>query len=279
MPGATDLDEDHESAYRTLVGLGGAEPAELAARLTLPEEDAARILRRLERHGLAVRSPARPGRWLAAGTARPDGTGAPRQRQPVPEAGGPAPGGTRQTADPAGPAGPEGHRAGTHAAGAAGAGEGVGAESARPAVQGTAEGPDAVDLRILSLLLAGLTDASAAKQLDLGLRTVQRRVKRLMEIAGVSTRLQLGWYACEHGWPARTPTGRTAAGSGHGTGTAAGAGAGSSSGAGAGAVSGTLTGTGVHAGAHTGVHTGAATVQRAADAEPLPGHPPPVTDR
>ncbi|MZE80878.1 helix-turn-helix transcriptional regulator, partial [Streptomyces sp. SID5475] len=85
---------------------------------------------------------------------------------------------------------------------------------ARRAVQGTADGPDAVDLRILSLLLAGLTDASAAKQLDLGLRTVQRRVKRLMEIAGVSTRLQLGWHACEHGWPARTPTGRTAAGSG-----------------------------------------------------------------
>ncbi|WP_374112699.1 hypothetical protein [Streptomyces sp. MNU89] len=244
MPGATDLDEDHESAYRTLVGLGGAEPAELAARLTLPEEDAARILRRLERHGLAVRSPARPGRWLAAGTAWPDGTGAPRQRQPVPEAGDPAPRRTRQTADPAGP---DGHRAGTHAAGAAGAGARVGAEPARPAVQGTTDGPDAVDLRILSLLLAGLTDASAAKQLDLGLRTVQRRVKRLMEIAGVSTRLQLGWHACEHGWPARTPTGRTAAG--------------------AGALYG------------TGAHTKAATVRRAADEEPLPGHPPPVADR
>ncbi|KNE78769.1 hypothetical protein ADZ36_31400 [Streptomyces fradiae] len=267
------MDEDHESAYRTLVGLGGAEPAELAARLTLPEEDAARILRRLERHGLAVRSPARPGRWLAAGTARPDGTGAPRQRQPVPGAGDPAPGRTRRTADPAGQPGqpgPEGHRAGMHTAGAAGAGEGVGADSARPAVQGTTGGPDAVDLRILSLLLAGLTDASAAKQLDLGLRTVQRRVKRLMEIAGVSTRLQLGWHACEHGWPARTPTGRTAAGSGPGTGTAAGTGAGPTSGAGAGAVSGTGTGTGAHA--------GAGTVRRAADEQLLPGHPPPVAD-
>ncbi|GGY97925.1 helix-turn-helix domain-containing protein [Streptomyces nitrosporeus] len=66
-------------------------------------------------------------------------------------------------------------------------------------------GPDATDLEILSLLLAGLTDASAAKQLDLGLRTVQRRVKGLMELTGVSTRLQLGWHAYERGWVARAP--------------------------------------------------------------------------
>ncbi|WP_267242176.1 helix-turn-helix domain-containing protein [Streptomyces sp. PR69] len=69
--------------------------------------------------------------------------------------------------------------------------------------EGRAPGPDAVDLEILSLLLAGLTDASAAKQLDLGLRTVQRRVKGLMELAGVTTRLQLGWHAYERGWVAR----------------------------------------------------------------------------
>ncbi|WP_306339760.1 LuxR family transcriptional regulator [Streptomyces sp. AS13] len=65
-------------------------------------------------------------------------------------------------------------------------------------------GPDPADLEILSLLLAGLTDASVAKQLDLGLRTVQRRVKGLMELTGVSTRLQLGWHAYERGWVART---------------------------------------------------------------------------
>ncbi|MEU2296112.1 helix-turn-helix domain-containing protein [Streptomyces antibioticus] len=65
------------------------------------------------------------------------------------------------------------------------------------------DGPDPVDLEILSLLLAGLTDASVAKQLDLGLRTVQRRVKGLMELTGVSTRLQLGWHAYERGWVAR----------------------------------------------------------------------------
>ncbi|MBQ1099527.1 helix-turn-helix transcriptional regulator [Streptomyces sp. b94] len=65
------------------------------------------------------------------------------------------------------------------------------------------DGPDATDLEILSLLLAGLTDASVAKQLDLGLRTVQRRVKRLMELTGVTTRLQLGWHAYERDWVAR----------------------------------------------------------------------------
>ncbi|MFD1663446.1 helix-turn-helix domain-containing protein [Streptomyces caeni] len=65
------------------------------------------------------------------------------------------------------------------------------------------DGPDGIDLEVLSLLLAGLTDASVAKQLDLGLRTVQRRVKRLMELTGVTTRLQLGWHAYERGWVAR----------------------------------------------------------------------------
>ncbi|GAA0388927.1 helix-turn-helix transcriptional regulator [Streptomyces luteireticuli] len=66
-------------------------------------------------------------------------------------------------------------------------------------------GPDATDLAVLSLLLSGLTDASVAKQLGLGLRTVQRRVKRLMELAGVTTRLQLGWTAAERGWTATAP--------------------------------------------------------------------------
>ncbi|MEU7134232.1 winged helix-turn-helix transcriptional regulator [Streptomyces sp. NPDC046261] len=68
---------------------------------------------------------------------------------------------------------------------------------------GAVPGPDATDLAVLALLLAGLTDASVAKQLGLGLRTVQRRVKRLMELAGVTTRLQLGWHAAEHGWTTR----------------------------------------------------------------------------
>lgn len=74
-------------------------------------------------------------------------------------------------------------------------------------VEDEVEGPGETDLEVLSLLLAGMTDASVAKQLDLGLRTVQRRVKGLMELAGVTTRLQLGWHAYEKGWVARDARG------------------------------------------------------------------------
>ncbi|WP_189822915.1 helix-turn-helix domain-containing protein [Streptomyces finlayi] len=70
-------------------------------------------------------------------------------------------------------------------------------------VEVSAPGPDGTDLQILSLLLAGMTDASVAKQMEVGLRTVQRRVKGLMEVAGVTTRLQLGWHAYERGWVGR----------------------------------------------------------------------------
>ncbi|MFE7132981.1 helix-turn-helix domain-containing protein [Streptomyces sp. NPDC057638] len=68
---------------------------------------------------------------------------------------------------------------------------------------GPGPGPDAMDLEILSLLLAGMTDARVAKELELGLRTVQRRVKGLMELTGVTTRLQLGWHAHASGWVTR----------------------------------------------------------------------------
>ncbi|WSA73861.1 helix-turn-helix transcriptional regulator [Streptomyces sp. NBC_01800] len=65
------------------------------------------------------------------------------------------------------------------------------------------EGPDETDLLILSLMLTGLTDRKVAARLDLGLRTMQRRVQRLMELAGVTSRMQLGWHAYEQGWVKR----------------------------------------------------------------------------
>ncbi|WP_329128098.1 LuxR C-terminal-related transcriptional regulator [Streptomyces sp. NBC_01465] len=70
--------------------------------------------------------------------------------------------------------------------------------------EGTAR-PDATDLDILSLLLDGMTDVSVAKQLGLVERTVQRRIKGLMEIIGVTSRLQLGWHAYDRGWVADRP--------------------------------------------------------------------------
>ncbi|MFD9126607.1 helix-turn-helix transcriptional regulator [Kitasatospora sp. NPDC059571] len=60
--------------------------------------------------------------------------------------------------------------------------------------------PDGVDRRILALLLAGATDQAAANQLGLGLRTVQRRISRLMSLARAETRIQLGWQAHRRGW-------------------------------------------------------------------------------
>lgn len=56
------------------------------------------------------------------------------------------------------------------------------------------------DELLLSLLIAGLTDQSIASKLGIGLRTVQRRVRDLMDLAEVDTRIQLGWYAARNGW-------------------------------------------------------------------------------
>ena len=325
MLGVLGLDETHESAYRALVSVGAADVPDLARRLTLGEHATERTLRRLERHGLAAQSSARPGRWVAAPPGVALGALLTQQRHELEKAelaaallaeeyrataaepavhdlvevvigaaavaqrflqlqlgaseevcalvtGNPAvvsgveneaeeqatdrgvvyrvvversvldlPHGmtelsaalgrderirvvdrvptklvvadrttalvplTSHTAEPAALV--------VHASGLlellSGLFESVWRD-ALPLRLGTSgvteenpDGPDGTDLEVLSLLLAGLTDASVAKQLDLGLRTVQRRVKRLMELTGVTTRLQLGWHAYERGWVTR----------------------------------------------------------------------------
>ncbi|AYN38756.1 helix-turn-helix transcriptional regulator [Streptomyces dangxiongensis] len=314
-----------EAAYRMLVSAGAADVADLAGRLALAEQDAERALRRLERQGLAARSSARPGRWVAAPPGVALGALLTQQRHELDKAeltaallaeeyraasaepavhdlvevvtGASAVaqrflqlqlGATEEvcalvTGDPVVVTGTE-NEAEERAAGrgvryrvvveravldlpygpaeltaALGRGERVRlvdrvptklvvadrslalvpltSKTAEPAAlvvhaggllellaalfgsvwrdalplrldAGTVtrerpDGPDATDLEVLSLLLAGLTDASVAKQLGLGLRTVQRRVRRLMELAGVTTRLQLGWHAWERGWVTR----------------------------------------------------------------------------
>ncbi|MFE9603261.1 helix-turn-helix transcriptional regulator [Streptomyces hokutonensis] len=325
MLGAIGLDEAHESAYRALVSVGAADVPDLARRLTIGEYDTERALRRLELHGLAAQSTARPGRWVAAPPGVALGALLTQQRHELEKAelaaallaeeyraaaaetavhdlvevvsGASAV--TRRflqlqlgasdevcalvTGNPVAVTGmendaeeqaagrgvryrvvieravldlPDGR---TELAAALGRGEQVrvvekvptklvvadrtlalvpltshSAEPAalvvhasgllellcglfesvwrdahplRPGASGAAEqepdGPDGTDLKVVSLLLAGLTDASVAKQLGLGLRTVQRRVKRLMELTGVTTRLQLGWHAYERGWVTR----------------------------------------------------------------------------
>ncbi|MGX9884271.1 helix-turn-helix transcriptional regulator [Streptomyces sp. NPDC002276] len=325
MLGAIGLDEAHESAYRALVSVGAADVPDLARRLTIGEYDTERALRRLELHGLAAQSTARPGRWVAAPPGVALGALLTQQRHELEKAelaaallaeeyraaaaetavhdlvevvtGAAAV--TRRflqlqlgasdevcalvTGKPVAVTGMENdaeeQAAGrgvryrvvleravldlpdgpTELAAALGRGEQVRvvdkvptklviadrtlalvpltSHTAEPAAlvvhasgllellcglfesvwrdthplrlgaSGAAEqepdGPDGTDLEVLSLLLAGLTDASVAKQLDLGLRTVQRRVKRLMGLTGVTTRLQLGWHAYERGWVTR----------------------------------------------------------------------------
>ncbi|WP_329333235.1 helix-turn-helix transcriptional regulator [Streptomyces sp. NBC_00663] len=325
MLGVLGLDETHESAYRALVSVGAADVPDLARRLTLAEHDTERALRRLERHGLAAQSSARPGRWVAAPPGVALGALLTQQRHELDKAelaaallaeeyraaaaepavhdlvevvigagavaqrflqlqlaateevcalvtGDPAvvSGGDNDAEEQAAGRGvryrvvversvldlPDGigelsaalgrdeevrvvdrvptklvvadrcqalvpltsHSAEpaalvVHASGLlellSGLFESVWREAlplrlgAAGVTEEEADAPDGTDLEVLSLLLAGMTDASVAKQLDLGLRTVQRRVKRLMELAGVTTRLQLGWHAYERGWVAR----------------------------------------------------------------------------
>ncbi|MEU2428284.1 helix-turn-helix domain-containing protein [Streptomyces sp. NPDC007861] len=56
------------------------------------------------------------------------------------------------------------------------------------------------DQHLLSLMVAGLTDESIAGQLGVSKRTVQRRIQGLMNLAGVATRMQLGWQAARRNW-------------------------------------------------------------------------------
>ncbi|MFE6510425.1 helix-turn-helix domain-containing protein [Nocardioides sp. NPDC057767] len=67
-------------------------------------------------------------------------------------------------------------------------------------VETAADRLEPLDTKVLSLLLAGLTDASIGAQLGLSLRTVQRRVRQMMDRARVDTRLQLGYEAGRRGW-------------------------------------------------------------------------------
>jgi sugar-specific transcriptional regulator TrmB len=329
MLGVLGLDKTHESAYRALVSVGAADLPDLARRLALGEPDTERALRRLERHGLAAQSSARPGRWVAAPPGVALGALLTQQRHELEKAelaaallaeeyraaaaepavhdlvevvtgaaavgrrflqlqlgaseevcalvtGAPAvvTGADNDAEEQAAGRGvryrvvversvldlPDGI---TELSAALGRDEQVrvvdtvptklvvadrtlalvplSTHTAEPAAlvvhesgllellsglfesvwrdalplrigatgvtEQEPDGPDATDLEVLSLLLAGLTDASVAKQLDLGLRTVQRRVKRLMELTGVTTRLQLGWHAYERGWVARDRNG------------------------------------------------------------------------
>jgi DNA-binding CsgD family transcriptional regulator len=56
------------------------------------------------------------------------------------------------------------------------------------------------EVRLLSLVVGGMPDKSIATHLGVSKRTVQRRLDRLMSLAGVDTRTGLAFQAARRGW-------------------------------------------------------------------------------
>jgi DNA-binding CsgD family transcriptional regulator len=56
------------------------------------------------------------------------------------------------------------------------------------------------DRELLSLLLAGMSDEAIAMHRRMSVRTVQRKVHALMDVANVRTRMQLAWEAANRRW-------------------------------------------------------------------------------
>ncbi|NMO50768.1 TrmB family transcriptional regulator [Actinoplanes sp. TBRC 11911] len=70
-------------------------------------------------------------------------------------------------------------------------------ERATPLLADDRDDPDKL---LLSLFVAGMPDKSIATQLGVSRRTVQRRLDRLMTVAGVDTRAGLAFQAGKRGW-------------------------------------------------------------------------------
>lgn len=58
---------------------------------------------------------------------------------------------------------------------------------------------DDFDVALLTYLLSGMPDKTVASRLGTSERTVQRRIQRLMKLAGADSRMQLAWYAAQSG--------------------------------------------------------------------------------
>ena len=59
---------------------------------------------------------------------------------------------------------------------------------------------DRRDVDLLSLLSAGRSDSTIARLSGISLRTVERRVRSLMDRLGAKTRFQAGVQAARRGW-------------------------------------------------------------------------------
>jgi DNA-binding CsgD family transcriptional regulator len=72
--------------------------------------------------------------------------------------------------------------------------------TSRPPTEASPDDPPAHLLPVLDLLLSGLTDAAAARRLNLAHRTYARRVTQLLNLLGATSRAQAGAEAHRRGW-------------------------------------------------------------------------------
>ncbi|WP_328540392.1 TrmB family transcriptional regulator [Streptomyces sp. NBC_00344] len=79
-------------------------------------------------------------------------------------------------------------------------GEGPGPPGTRHGEESAAPRPSEQDRQILALLALDLSDRTIAAQLDLSLRTVERKIRALMDLASAGSRFQLGVEAVTRGW-------------------------------------------------------------------------------
>lgn len=72
--------------------------------------------------------------------------------------------------------------------------------SVRDITAGQEKQLDVRDTRILALLSDGRSDSTIARASGISLRTVERRVRSLMDRLGAKTRFQAGVQAARRGW-------------------------------------------------------------------------------
>lgn len=59
---------------------------------------------------------------------------------------------------------------------------------------------DEIVVQVIRVLMSGVTDEVAARQLDISIRTMRRRVAAVMEMLGASSRFEAGIKAAKYGW-------------------------------------------------------------------------------
>ncbi|SES07168.1 Homeodomain-like domain-containing protein [Lentzea xinjiangensis] len=87
-------------------------------------------------------------------------------------------------------------------------GDRLGDEADHPAA--ASREPTEATQHLLRLMRTGATDRAIARELDVSLRTLHRRIARLQSMLGVQSRFQLGVLAAELEWLAMTPPSRAA---------------------------------------------------------------------